>query len=117
MKHLVAGWNVNFDPDLTLESYHIMKMNNYKPHISGFFELYSHFDFNQVISPFKGEAISIYRYTVMYRKFRILGLNIAGPCNKGKNCCMTDHEYVGQFVKLCKASKIFFDENEIGNKY
>lgn len=104
-----AGWQVQFNPNLTLADYQTSKIYNYKEHIRGFFKFYGDFDYSQVMSTFCGRAINGHQYKASFPKFLMKSffLYVAGPCNRGTNCGIMDPPHKENFVRLCKASSNF----------
>jgi hypothetical protein len=85
-------------------------MLNYKNHINQFFDLYSGFDFSQVISSYEGKTVSSFLYK-SHTKFIFKGIYLPGPINQGVNCGnYWDNATKTAFVQLCKDSSKYFAE-------
>lgn len=100
------------DQSRTLESYGCLRMNDYKQHVSAFFEFFYDYDYTQHMLTFDSRVsvmVGLFR-RAKTKAMRSQGILIAGPCSFIGDCCASDELQKIQFVGLCEASKDFFRE-------
>ncbi|KAG5677939.1 hypothetical protein PVAND_007653 [Polypedilum vanderplanki] len=108
----IDGWNVSFDEDKNwnITCYGTRKLRSYHIHLVDFFIFYKNFDYNYIMSTFKGT--SVLREIYPFNSFKIdTPMCIAGPINRGYNSSYNiGKSRLKKFIKICSNAVVLLNE-------